>query len=140
VVEATVVKVQNQPTRMRFATVWKYSEQQWLQNMTKEVLCVVMTKEVLCAVFVLPSHQIDDVESIDSPNNGQHEFLSPDLSLHLLRDILSRYVPFRRMLKFQSEPTFVRSHKSVKFIFLVSHENGQQFSASFHPNLSETHS
>jgi hypothetical protein len=29
------------------------------------------------------------------------------------------------MMKFQSEPTLVPSHKSLKFIFIVSLENGQ---------------
>jgi hypothetical protein len=36
-----------------------------------------MTEEVPCVVAVLLSHQIDDVESIDSPNKGQHEFWVP---------------------------------------------------------------
>jgi hypothetical protein len=80
-VDATVVKVQTSPTRMPFATVWRYSEQPWFQNMTKEVLCVVT---------VLLNHQIDDVESINSPNSGQHELLGPDLLLHLLSEIISR--------------------------------------------------
>jgi hypothetical protein len=43
---------------MRFATVWKHDEQQWFQNITKEVLCIVT---------VLLNRQIDGVESIDSP-------------------------------------------------------------------------
>jgi hypothetical protein len=101
---------------MRFATVWKYCEQQWFQNVTKEVLRLVT---------VLLSHQIGDVESIDAPNNSQHGFLAPDLLLHLLRDIISRCVAFRRMMKFQSEPTPVPSHKSLKLIFLVRLENRQ---------------
>jgi hypothetical protein len=84
-----------------------------------------MTNEVLCVVTVLPSHQVDNVESIDSPSNGQHEFWGPDLLLRLLRDFISRYAPFRRMMKFQSEPTLFPSPKSLKFIFLVSLENGQ---------------
>jgi hypothetical protein len=105
-VDATVVKMQTWPTRMRFTTVLKYCEQQWCQNMTEEVPCVVA---------VLLSSQIDDVESIDYPNNGQHGFLLPDLLLHLLKDIISRYGPFRRIMKFQSEPTLVPRHKS--FIF-----------------------
>jgi hypothetical protein len=94
--------------RMRFVTVWKYCEQQCFQNVTKEVLCVVT---------VLFSHHIDDVESIDSPNNGQYEFLGPGLLLHLLSNIISQYAPFSRMVKFQSEPTLVSSHKSLKFPF-----------------------
>jgi hypothetical protein len=65
------------------------------------------------------------MESIDSLGNGQHEILDPDLLLHLLRDIISRYTPFRRMMKFQSESTLVPSHKSLKYIFVVSLENGQ---------------
>jgi hypothetical protein len=84
-----------------------------------------MTKEVLCVVIVLLSHQIHHVESIDSPNNNQHKFFSPDLLLYLLRDITSRYALFRRMMEFQSEPTLVPSHKSFEFIFLFSLENGQ---------------
>jgi hypothetical protein len=64
---------------MRLATVRKYCGQKWFQN---------MTKEVICAVTVLLSHQIDDVESIDSPNNGQQEILGLDLLLHLLGDII----------------------------------------------------
>jgi hypothetical protein len=47
---------------------WKYCEHHWFQNITKEVLCVVT---------VLISHQINEVESIDSPNNDQHEFWFP---------------------------------------------------------------
>jgi hypothetical protein len=97
-----------------------------------------MIKKVLCAVTVLLSHQTDDVKPIDFPNNGQHEFLGPDLLFRCLRDIISRYAPFRRMMKFQSEPTVVASRKSLKFIFLVSRENGQQLSATFHPNLPQT--
>jgi hypothetical protein len=113
---------------MQFVTVWKYCDQSQFQNLTKEVLCVVM----------MPlSHQIDDVESIDSINNGQHEFLGPDLLLRFLRDIISQYAPFRRMTKFQSEPTLVRSHKSLKFIFFVALENGHSLSASLHQNLSQ---
>jgi hypothetical protein len=65
---------------MRFATVWKYSEQQWFQNMAQKVLCVVTA---------LLRYQIDDMESIDSPNNRQHEFLGPDLLHRLLRDMIS---------------------------------------------------
>jgi hypothetical protein len=80
-VDVVVAKVQTQRTRMRFATVWKYCQQQWFQNMTKEVLCVVT---------VLLSHQIDDVESTDSLNNDEHEFLGPNLLLHLLSDVISR--------------------------------------------------
>jgi hypothetical protein len=101
---------------MRFATVWKYWEQQWFQHMINEVLCVVT---------VLLNHQIDDMESIDSPNDGQHEFLALDLLFHLLRDIISRYAPFQRMMKFQSEPILTLSHKSLKLMFFVSLENGQ---------------
>jgi hypothetical protein len=41
-----------------------------------------MTKVVLRVATVLLSHQIDDVESVDSPNNRQHEFLGPALLLH----------------------------------------------------------
>jgi hypothetical protein len=84
-----------------------------------------MAKEALCVVIVLVSHHIDDVESIDSPNTGQHEILGPDLLHHTLKDIISRYALFRRIVKFQSEPTLVPSHKTLKFIFLVSLENGQ---------------
>jgi hypothetical protein len=101
---------------MRSATVGKYCEQQWFQN---------MTEEILWAVIVLLNHQTDDVECIDSPNNDQHEFLGPDLLLRLLKDIISRYALFRKMKKFQSEPTLVPSHKYLKFIFLVRLENGQ---------------
>jgi hypothetical protein len=75
------------------------------------------------------------VESINSPNNVQHEFLFPDLLLHLLRDIISWYSPFRRVMKFQSEPTLVPSHQSLTFIFLVSLENGQSLSVRFYLNL-----
>jgi hypothetical protein len=84
-----------------------------------------MTKEVLCVVTVLLSHQIDKVESLHSPNDGQHEFLGNNVLLRLLRDIISRYAPVRRAMKFQSEPTLVSSHKSLTFIFLVRLENGQ---------------
>jgi hypothetical protein len=101
---------------MRFATVWKYCEQQWFQNMLKEILYVVT---------VLLSHQIDDVEFIDSPNNGQHELLGLDLLLHLLRDIISPYAPFCRMMKLQNESTLAPSHKSLKFIVFVSLEDVQ---------------
>jgi hypothetical protein len=101
---------------MRFAPVRKYYEQQRFQNTTKEILCVVT---------VLLSYQINDVESIDSPDNGQHEFLGLDLLLHLLSDVISRDPPFRRMTKFQNEPTLIPNHKSLKFIFLVSLENEQ---------------
>jgi hypothetical protein len=114
---------------MRLATVWKYCEQQRFQNMTREALCIVI---------VLLSHQIDNAESIDSPNNGQYELLDLDSLLQLLRGIISRYTPLRRMIKVQSEPTLVPSHKSLNLVFLVSLENGQQLSASLHPNLSQT--
>jgi hypothetical protein len=40
-----------------------------------------MTQEVLCVVTVLLSHQIDDVESIESPNNGQSSRLHPTVTL-----------------------------------------------------------
>jgi hypothetical protein len=43
----------------------------------------------MCVVTVLLNHQIDDVESMDSANNGQHEFLGPDLLFHLWRNIIS---------------------------------------------------
>jgi hypothetical protein len=49
---------------------------------------------------VLVSHHIDDVEFIDSPENGQHEFLGPNLLRHLLSGIISRDASFRRMMKF----------------------------------------
>jgi hypothetical protein len=62
VVDATIVKMQTEPTRMRFATVWKYCEQLEFQNRTKEVLYFAV---------VLFGHQIGDVESIDSLNSGQ---------------------------------------------------------------------
>jgi hypothetical protein len=101
---------------MRVATVWKYCEQQWFQN---------MIKEVLCAVTVPLSHQTDDVESIESPSDGQYEFLGPDLSFHLLIDIISRCDPSRRMKKSQSKPILIPSHKSLNFIFLMSLENWQ---------------
>jgi hypothetical protein len=68
VVDETVVKVQTEPTRMLFVIVWKHGEQQWFQNMTKEVLCVAT---------VLLSRQIDDAGSIDSANNGRHDFWVP---------------------------------------------------------------
>jgi hypothetical protein len=102
--------------KMRFATVSKYCEQEWIQKVTKEVLRVVT---------VLLSHQIDNVECIDSPSDHQREFSGPGLLLHLLRDVISRYAPFRSMMEFQSEPALVPSHKSVKYIFLISLENGQ---------------
>jgi hypothetical protein len=78
-----------------------------------------MTQQVLCVVTVLLGHQVDNMESIDSQNNSQHEFLCPDLVLHLLRDITLRYAPFRRMMKFQSEPNLIPSHKSLKFYLLM---------------------
>jgi hypothetical protein len=84
-----------------------------------------MIRQVLYIVTMLLSHQIDYVESIDFPNNGQHEFLGPDLLLHFLRDIIPRYVPFRRIAKFQREPTLVPGHTSLKFIFVVSFEKRQ---------------
>jgi hypothetical protein len=114
-VDATVAEVQTQPTRMRFAIVWKDCEQQWFQKMTRKALRVAT---------MLLSHQINEVESTDSPNNDQHEFLGPDSVLHLLGYITSRYAPFRGMMKFQNEPPFVPSHMSLKFIFLVNPENG----------------
>jgi hypothetical protein len=40
-------------------------------------------------IIVLLSHQTDNVESINSPNNSRHEFLGSDLLFHLLRDIIS---------------------------------------------------
>jgi hypothetical protein len=33
----------------------------------------------MSVVTVLASHQIDEPKSIDSPNNGQHELVCPDL-------------------------------------------------------------
>jgi hypothetical protein len=48
------------------------------------------------------------------------------------------FTPFRRMMKFQSEPTLVLSHKFLKFLFLVSLENGRSLSVRLHPNLSQT--
>jgi hypothetical protein len=101
---------------MQFATVWKYCEQQRFQNITKQGLCIVVARL---------SHQIDDVESIDSPNAGQPELLGPDLLLDFVREIISRYAPFHRMMKFQIEPTLVPTHKSLKIIFPVSLANGQ---------------
>jgi hypothetical protein len=101
---------------MWFATTWEYCKLQWFQNMTKEVLSIVT---------VLLGHQINDVESIDSPNNSQHEILGPDLLLHLLRDIILGHLLFRRMMKFQSKLTLVHSHKSSKFLFPVTFQNGQ---------------
>jgi hypothetical protein len=101
---------------MRFATVWEYCKQQWFQNMTKEVLCVAA---------VLLSHQIEDVESIDSPDNGPHAMLGLDLLLHLWRDIISQSAPFHRTKKFQTESTLLPHHKSLKFTFLVSLKNRQ---------------
>jgi hypothetical protein len=56
--------MQTEPMRMRSATIWKYCGQPQFQNPTKEVL-----------YFVLLNYQIGDVESIDSPNSGQHEIL-----------------------------------------------------------------
>jgi hypothetical protein len=76
---------------MRFATVWKYGEHQWFQNMTNEALCIVT---------VLFTHRTDDIESIDSSNNSQLELLGPDLLLHFLRDIISQYTLFRKITKF----------------------------------------
>jgi hypothetical protein len=84
-----------------------------------------MIKKALRVVTVLLSHQTDDVESIDFPNNGQHESLSPGLLLRFLSNIISRYAPSRRMMKFQSESTLVPSHKPLSCILLVSLENGQ---------------
>jgi hypothetical protein len=101
---------------MWFATIWKYCERQWFQNMIKEVLRVAN---------VLLSHHIGHMESIDSPNHGQHEILGPDLLLHLLRDIISQYAPFRRMMELQNIPSLVPNHTSLNLIFLVSFENGQ---------------
>jgi hypothetical protein len=63
-VDATIVQVQTRPVRRRFTTIWKYCGQPQFQNTTKEVLYFVI---------VLLNYQIADVESIDSPNNGQHE-------------------------------------------------------------------
>jgi hypothetical protein len=112
----TVVKVQPEPMGMWFTTVWKSCERQSFQN---------MIKEVLCAVTMLLSHHINAVESIDSRKNSQHEFLGPDLLFDLLRDIISRYARFLRMMKFQSEPTPIPSRKTLKLIFLVNFETGQ---------------
>jgi hypothetical protein len=70
------------------------------------------------------SHQIDDEESTNSLNNGQHEILGPDLLPHLLRDIIPRYLPCHRTTEFQSELTLVSSDRSLKIIFLMTFENG----------------
>jgi hypothetical protein len=56
--------MQTEPTRMQFATIWKYCGQPQFQSTTKEVLYFVI---------LLLGYQIGDVESIDFPNNGQHE-------------------------------------------------------------------
>jgi hypothetical protein len=66
---------------MRFPAVWEYCTQQRFHKIAEEVVCVVI---------VLLSHQIDNVKSIDSPNNGQYEFLCPDLLLNLLRDLVAQ--------------------------------------------------
>jgi hypothetical protein len=81
---------------------------------------------------------MDRAVSIDSPNNGQHEFFGADLLLRFFRGIISQYAPFRRRMTFQKESTIVPSHKSLKSVFLVSLENGPDLSASFHPNLSQS--
>jgi hypothetical protein len=55
-VDGTVAKPQIQLTRMCFATIWKYCEEQWFRKTTAEVVWVGTT---------LLSHEINNAESID---------------------------------------------------------------------------
>jgi hypothetical protein len=87
---------------MRFPAIWKYCTQQQFRNIFEVVMSVVT---------VLLSHQIDDMKSVSSPNDDQHELSDIDLSVELLRDIVARYGSFRRMMKFQSKATLVANEK-----------------------------
>jgi hypothetical protein len=106
-VSVAVLKVHTESTRMRIPSVWRYCAYQQLHNIAREVMCLVT---------VLFSHQISDVVSIDSPNNGQHDISCADLLLDFLRDISARYASFHRMMKFQSKPTLIASDKSSNFL------------------------
>jgi hypothetical protein len=73
--------------------------------------------------FFLGCDEIEDAISDDEKTQAFRE--GPDLLLHLLRDTISRYAPFRKMMNFQSELTLVPSQKSLKFMYLVSLEGAQ---------------
>jgi hypothetical protein len=80
-----------EPTRVWLSAIWKYRARELLQNMLEKVL----------GIKTVPvRHQIDDVESVKSPKNGQHKLSCPDCLFHLLKDLIARYAPFRRMLEF----------------------------------------
>jgi hypothetical protein len=107
-VRATVVKVPTEPRSIQFPAVWKY----WVPERFHSIV-----QQVISAVIVLLSHQIDDVKSINSPNKGQHELFCNHLLFNVMRDCVARSASFCRMMKFQSEPTFITSNKPSNYIF-----------------------
>jgi hypothetical protein len=110
---------------MRFPVIRKYCAGQQFRNSVEIVISVVT---------VLLSRQIDDVKSVGSPNNDQHELSNADLSVGLLRKIVARYGSFRRMMKFKSKATLVADEKPSNCSFLLRIENWQQLLERFHPN------
>jgi hypothetical protein len=110
-VNAAIVQVHIEPTRVWLSAMWKYRAQELFHNILEEVL----------GIQAVPlRHPIDDVEFVESPKDGQHKLSCPDCLLHPLRGIIARHAPFRRMLELQSQPTLVASYTSSRSIFLLT--------------------
>jgi hypothetical protein len=77
----------------------------------------------MCVVIVLLNCRIDDMKSINSQNNDQHELWCLDWLLEFLRDPVTPYDLFHRMMKFQCAPTFIACDKSLKSTLLVGVED-----------------
>jgi hypothetical protein len=79
-VNAKVVKENAEPTKMRLLVVQVYYTQHRFHDIANGVMSVV-TK--------LLSHQIDNVKSIDSPNNGPHELSWRNSLPNLFRGVVA---------------------------------------------------
>jgi hypothetical protein len=94
---------------MRFPAVGKYYAQQRFHHIAGGALSVVPVVR----------YQIDDMKSIDSPNNGQRRGIR---SVSLNDDI-------------SKQTKCHRQRQSWRFTFLLSFENDRRLSACFRPNL-----
>jgi hypothetical protein len=130
VVNKIVVKVPTYPTRMWFPAVWRCCKQWRFSDIAENV------PQLGTVPF---SHRIDDVKSIDSPNNGQYKLVVSNLLFNLLRDTVARHSPFRQIINFQSQLNLIARDNFRNSLFSWAWRlggNSRQFSTRTRRNLS----
>jgi hypothetical protein len=81
-----------------------------------DLRCHDITQQVLKIESELRSHQIGNVKTAHSQNNGEHAFFCPDLLPRPLWRLFSMDAQLRGMLTLKNEPALVTYDTGAEFV------------------------